>query len=195
MDIDLPSRTQIAGMLHALFPPGRAYQRFDLGGVVREKSVFKSFLYAVAGPWLDMETIFAQALYEFSPNSMTEITEDLWMEEYGLPDACDPWGSDVAIKATTLGGTSAAYYEGLLSERGYAADMRWLKGHDAEFPGVHSTLHVVLNSSESGPAYQEIDMANWTLNTSALGEPDLSGAICILDEVIPAHCAVTYEIT
>jgi uncharacterized protein YmfQ (DUF2313 family) len=96
------------------------------------------------------------------------------------------------VQAT--GGTSLAYYEGIAEALGWAVDMRWLKGDDAVYPGVVATLFISIDISESDSNWTETRFNNWTLGESRLGDPDTSLLSCALDRIIPAHCAIAYEV-
>lgn len=45
-------------------------------------------------------------------------TNDLWMREYGLPDACDPF-PDLCTKVAAIGGTRCEYYAELAARLGW----------------------------------------------------------------------------
>ena len=193
MSLECPAQDDIYLGLLALLPRGRAWQTHD-GSIDRADSVLKSFWYAIAGVVEGVETDICGTFDEFFCATASDDI-DLWQEEYGLPDDCDPWGDDVCAKVATLGGTSAAYYMALAEDLGYATEMRWLTGDDAEFPGVHSTLHVVIDTALSAALPSPLTLGIWVLGApgveGALGTPDTSRLECALDRIIPAHCQLT----
>lgn len=180
----------------ALLPRGRAWQTHD-GSIDRADTVLKSFWYGIAAVVEDAETAMCGTFDEFFCSTASDDL-DLWLEEYGLPDDCDPWGDDICAKVSTLGGTSAAYYQALAADLGYATEMRWLTGDDAEFPGVYATLHIVIDSVASAALPAAPAYGAWVLGapgaSGALGTQDTSRLICAIEKILPAHCELTSEV-
>ncbi len=187
-----PTRDDVTEQLLALLPRGRAWQNHASVAVLSQQSVLKRFWRAVALPWTALETAICDAWDNMS--CATAISDrDLWLEEYGLPDECDPFGDNLCGKAGSTGGTSTAYYAERIAALGYNVSLRWLKGFDPQFPGVTATLHAVIHpgtiSSQPG-----MTVGNARVGVARLGEADIVRVICVLDRMIPAHVAITYEI-
>lgn len=190
-----PDRERSWLMFMASLPRGRAWQTHD-SGIPRDESLLQRFWYAVAGPWTALEEAVCATIDEFFCATAT-VDLDLWLEEYGLPNDCEPFGEDLCAKVKARGGVSIAYYRGLAEDLGWDTQMRFLKGGDDEFPGVHATLHVTI--LPTSPNFIEpLDVENWELgddiHDSVLGEGNGALLVCTLDRVVPAHVAITYAI-
>lgn len=192
MSLSAPSREEVYQTFVALLPRGRAWQTHD-GAVDRNESVLLRFLYALASVFAAAEAAIAACYDEFFAASAAADL-DLWREDYGLPSACDLFGDDVAAKALCLGGTSAGYYQEVAARGGWVTTMRWLNGTDAQFPGVASTLHVIVDSAASTAGRDIAYSGLAEAGRSAVGFPNPAALICGLENILPAHCAVTYEV-
>lgn len=173
-------------------PPGRALGASD-GTIRREQSILRSLLYAMAGVLADADTAIDAMVDEFYC-STTSDDRDLWNEEYGLPDDCNIFGDDLCAKSTFRGGVSLAYYASLAEALGVSAALQWLKGDHADYPGVHSTLLVVIDAANSSAFVDEIFVDDFEVEDAGLGDPDVSSFVCALERVIPAHCEIIYEL-
>ena len=132
-----PTRSQMIEIARALLPRGRAWQNHeelanarDPGGFNR--LVFNPDAFNVDQPpsvlwqfWASVAEFFTFAAQracalrlEFWCATETE-TNDLWMEEYGLPDACDPF-PDLCAKVAAIGGTRCEYYAMIAARAGWA---------------------------------------------------------------------------
>jgi uncharacterized protein YmfQ (DUF2313 family) len=188
----MPTQDQIAEMLFSLLPPGRAFQQYG-SYVDRSDSVMKRLFYAIAETWYKMEVKLAQLMDEMSPGT-AESTLDLWWEDYGLPDECDPFANDLAAKVSARGGTSAAYYQDIANSLGWTTTMRWLTGSDATYPGVRSTLYVGISlASPAITNFQAAQVGIAQVGVCRLGEPDTGQILCVLDRLMPAHAAIISE--
>lgn len=193
MSLDCPSQDEILENMLALLPRGDAFQSND-ATVDQTTSVMQAFWAGVSGPMFTLSNAICATYDEFFSFTADEDL-DLWQEEYGLPDDCDPFGGNLVAKVQTQGGTSIEYYEERALALGWDTEMRFLKGDDPEFPGVTSTLHVVIKTATSPAALVPVThFSNWVLGTSPLGEPSTTSLICALDKIIPAHVAITSEV-
>jgi len=184
-----PSLDDTAGALLALLPPGAAWQSGDLI-IGRDKTVMRRLIRALATGFNDVELAIADLFDElFVTTAKTDL--DLWAEDYGLPDACDPWGNNVVAKATATGEgrRDLGYYASLAAAAGWVADLSWVKTG-----GTVSTLHVAVNTRLSRPIATELALGNWELPYMPLGAPDPLRLVCQLAQVLPAHVAITYEV-
>jgi hypothetical protein len=178
--------------IRSLFPEGPAWQTMD-ATVERDVSIMQQLIYAMGKVVYDFEYACYDTLSEFFC-ATTNDDLDAWFADYGLPDECDPFGTNLCAKVQFNGGVTLQYYENLIAELGWQADLRWLKGNDPEFPGVVSTLYVKIDLAASSGHLAWLDFSNWEIGIGALGEPDQTDLICALERAIPAHCAIMSEI-
>lgn len=181
-------------VLRRLLPQGRAWQSHD-AAIGRDVSVLQQALYAMAGPMAAMDEAAVAMADEFYCSTASQDV-DLWLLDYGLPDDCDPFSASLCDKVLFTGGVSLGYYEQLVLAAGWSVDLRWLKGNDDTYPGVYATLHAVIDSANS-PAVTEgaaILDGSWTLPDKHLAIVTAEDVVCLLDRIIPAYCAITYEV-
>ena len=207
-----PTRDEVTEMFLSLLPEGLAWQSKD-GAIAVEDSVLKSFWYGIAGPWTELEDAICAQFDELfvattsDPAPFSEALSsnlgdgvfgdrDLWLADYGLPDDCDVSGASLDVLVAAAVGTEIDDYEALAAALGYDAQMRWLRGNDVEFPGVHSTLHVVIDSlsSASSALSSTSTFDTMIFDDIIFGDPEVVPLICVLDKMIPAHCAITYSV-
>lgn len=189
-----PTQEETYKALMHLFPYGPAWQR-DGEQVPIDDSTMRKTVNAIAMELNTYELAICQAFDElFCATTIND--KDLWMEEYGLPNDCDPYGDNLCLKVGVIGNTRVGYYEELVADMGWDTDMRWLKGGDPVYPGVISTLHVKVYTSSSPSYHPETDFSNWDIGKSPLGKSlqDIQNLVCTLSRIIPAHCAITYEV-
>jgi uncharacterized protein YmfQ (DUF2313 family) len=189
----VPTRDECADMLLSLMPPGRASQRFG-AYVIRNNSQLKRLLYALSGAWYDLEVSMGQLINEYSPATATQNL-DLWKEDYGLPNACDPFGDNLVTKVGTTGGSSIQYYTDLATALGWHVDMRWLTGYDPVYPGIRSTLYIGIHSdSPTVAGFPTATVEDSAVEDAIVGDPDLTLFLCVMDELLPAHAAIIHEV-
>jgi hypothetical protein len=165
----------------------------ELPSLARD-TVMKKFLYAMASYWATkLEDLLCRTLNEWFCFASV-MDKDLWEADYGLPDACDLYNANVCAKVSSRPSTSIDSILDLLTQNGYAADARWLKGTDVDYPGVWSTLVVTINPHIS-PAYTESTALPFPLDdTHALGAPDPTQVQCMLERHVPLECAVIINV-
>ena len=133
-----PTREEMIDIAIASLPRGRAWQtdeggpdRGNIGGFQRnafqedafanshrEPSVLFQY-WAAIGEFLTFAAQrFCALRLEFFCATETE-TNDLWMEEYGLPDECDPF-PDLCSKVAAIGGTRCDYYAMIAARAGWS---------------------------------------------------------------------------
>jgi hypothetical protein len=177
-----------------LMPKGTAWDNTELS--YERGSVIRQFMSALALSWLHFEDAMCISLDEWICRTSDEDI-DMWARDYGVPDACDIYNMNLCAKVEHASGgpPDAQYLLDLLSANGYVATGRWLKGSDAEFPGVYSTFRVVINTTLS-PAYKQGAVLNFALGHNVkLGLATLADLDCMLERYIPAHCAVSMATT
>jgi len=111
-----PEKTEILPQVLRLLPRGRAWQTHE--GLPAEGSVLRRY-WSAWSALLAFATERLCALHaEFFCASATE-TRDLWLAEYGLPDACDPSGGDLCLKVSMQGGTRGEFLEEVAARYGF----------------------------------------------------------------------------
>lgn len=173
-------------------PTGPAWQSED-AAIPREISVMKQFWYGVSLALYDVHSAIIAAHDEFFCRSITDDF-DLWWEEYGLPDQCDPFANNLCAKVQTQGGTSIAYYEERAADLGWATEMKWLQDDDPLYPGIRATLLVIVDSANSETSFNVGHVGTWVLGVQPLGAPPTGELTCALDRLIPAHNAILVEV-
>ena len=111
-----PTADEITPQLLALLPRGRAWSTHD-GGPHPGTPAY-GFWYSVASVWEWVNGRICALAEEFTCGRQSE-THDVWMEEYGLPDGCDPF-PDLCTKVAAIGGTRCEYYVAIAARAGWA---------------------------------------------------------------------------
>lgn len=188
------SQDEAFAVLRRLLPTGKAWQSGD-ASITRDVSVLLQVISAIAGGMADADEAITAMVDEFFC-STASVDLDGWLNDYGLPDDCDPFSSSLCDKVLFNGGVRLGYYEDLVAAAGWAVDLRWLKGSDETYPGVTATLHAVIDPANS-PAFtadRAVLDGTWSLANGSLGELDPLAVVCLLDRVIPAYAEITYEV-
>lgn len=156
-----PTRDEIVSQLLALLPRGRAWGTHD-GGPIPGSTLYR-FWTAVADVWASINGRICDLAREFFCASQVE-TNDLWMEEYGLPDGCDPF-PDLCSKVAAIGGTRCEYYTAICAAAGWAIDCADVNdscgakaggakaGRAMAGPGIRSALLVIRVRLGESPAF------------------------------------------
>jgi len=133
-----PTAADILAAALAILPKGRAWQSNEGGPVApidrafdpasfsntafstryRRGSTLYRFWKAVAETFAFLNQRLCDLRLEFWCATHKE-TDDLWMAEYGLPDACDPF-PDLCTKVAAIGGTRCEYYAEIAARMGWS---------------------------------------------------------------------------
>lgn len=201
-----PTRLQIFRQLLLLLPRGKAWQS-DVPAGSRPFTVMHTFWFAVADFFYQLTQLLCALRLEFWCATQT-LTRDLWLAEYGLPDACDPF-PDLCAKVAALGGTRCEYFSAIAAQAGWAIDCENVFSEICAMFGTYqlgeiglggqggaATIHVTVHLSQS-PAYLGRLETQPLLGAFQLGKlltcaPDISSLVCLLDRVVPAHVTVIY---
>lgn len=191
-----PTQEEIYGQILHLLPPGGAHQTDDLSGGI-EESTLRSFWFAMAGVFYEADVKVCSTFAEFFCHSMVEDV-DLWLEEYGLPDKCDPFSEDVCAKVAAAGkrGADLPFLTAIAARLGWDVTLEWLKGDHPSYVGVRSTILITISESTSAAALVT-DLSNWELPDMALGDVatvDFSSLLCLIERALPAHIGIVYEV-
>jgi hypothetical protein len=136
-------------------------------------------------------------------------TDDLWMAEYGLPDACDPF-PDLCTKVAALGGTRCEYYAALAARAGWSISCDTVTGDCGDYAGfaevgcaqtgtanAGATIVITVNLSQSPAFIAPIEAGayagNFQVGGSLACDPDISPLVCLLSRVVHAHVITRYE--
>jgi hypothetical protein len=222
-----PTAREILASALKIIPKGRAWQSneggpregasiaFQLGGFegdafatkYRKPSWLLRFWKSVAEVYEFTNHRLCDLRLEFWCATQTE-TNDLWMAEYGLPDACDPF-PDLCSKVAALGGCRCEYYAEVAARAGWSItciDELSRCGAQAGFamagrarPGSQSAakiqIIVDLNSSTSytgGPRLLPLAGRLKAGRPLACG-PDISPLECIMARVVHAEIQIAYS--
>jgi uncharacterized protein YmfQ (DUF2313 family) len=134
-----PTPTDILNATLALLPRGRAWQTeeglppdgavpgFAPGAFsdafstqTSRFSVLRQYWQAVSEVFSFMTQRVCALRLEFWCQTETE-TNDLWLKEYGLPNACDPF-PDLCAKVAAIGGTRCEYYQFIAERAGWSLE-------------------------------------------------------------------------
>lgn len=226
-----PSRSELIDVAMAALPRGRAWQTneggpdrgagggFQKGAFqndafsieYREASVLYQYWSAVAEFLTFAAQRFCALRLEFWCATKRETT-DLWMEEYGLPDACDPF-PDLCTKVAAIGGTRCEYYAEIAARAGWSigcssevvncgsrAGCRALAGKARPGRPLNiGTMTITVFMNES-PAFQPV-MRNLPPVSGRFRAgrrhscgPDLTPLQCLLARVVHAEIKTVYEV-
>lgn len=195
------TQPQALDQLIKLLPRGRAWTTNV------ETPVRLGFLGAMASIWAWLDQRLCAARLEFFCHLKRE-TEDLWLADYGLPDACDPF-PDLCAKVRAVGGTRCDYYVEIAARAGWSifcvdrscgaqaglsragcavAGLGWRRGELA--------IRVDLGAS---PAYAGGYRTPPQAGAMMAGQPfacppDISALRCLLERVVHAHVLIVYEL-
>lgn len=224
-----PTAPEILASALKLLPQGRAWQSHDGGPregadiafqpnafagdafatTYRKPSILLRFWKSVAEVYAFVNQRLCDLRLEFWCATHSE-THDLWMAEYGLPDACDPF-PDLCAKVAALGGTRCEYYEAVAARAGWSVACvtsstrcgipagRAKAGCATAAGGTSSSrIQLVVNLAKSRaytggprlPAKAGRMMAGRAMTCG----PSIDPLDCIMSRVVHAEIEITYRI-
>jgi hypothetical protein len=198
-----PSLEETHHQVLALLPPGRAWRSHE--GGPEQGSVLWSFWRAAARVIQALEARVCALREEFWCQTLVE-TRPEWLNDYGLPDACDPF-PDLCAKVGELGGQRCDYFVAVAARAGWAIacvpDISARAGcmqagcaaPGPADPQATLRIRVTLAASPSygGPTQRPFQAGCATAGASLACGPDLGPLICILSRILPAHLTPIYE--
>lgn len=192
----------------AYLPRGRAWQTHE--DFEATDSTINNVCEALADVFEYLNQRFCALRDEFWCATHVE-THDLWLREYGLPDACDPY-PDLCAKVTAKPGSRCEDYSLLAGQHGWAVSCTDVNNDCATQVGEcfvvgcditggaipASSIRLVVNLDES-PSYVGAFETGPFAGALQAGlplacEPDITPLKCILERVIQAHIEVVYEV-
>lgn len=222
-----PTRLQVFRQLLMLLPRGRAWQTGDPAGQAytltmaqagfaqtgmfqtldRKLSVLHAFWSAVADYFYQLTQLLCAVRLEFWCATQSQ-TNDLWLAEYGLPDACDPF-PDLCAKVAALGGTRCEYFSAIAARAGWSIDCDNVFSAICAMAGAYqagqigvggeggaATIRVTVHLNESvaylGRLESQPLAGAFQAGKLLTCPPDIGALICLLDRVVPAHVTVIY---
>jgi uncharacterized protein YmfQ (DUF2313 family) len=224
-----PNKAQILQNLLPLLPRGDAWQSSEPPGqvftvsmaqpgmfqsgmvqtLVNPPSVLHQFWAAIADVVAHVYKRFCDLQLEFFCATATE-TLDLWNEEYGLPNACDPF-ADLCAKVGITGGTQCDYFQSVALSAGWSIECVSPQASICAMMGAAllgctfmggtqgvSSIIVTVNLEESsafqGAIQTQSLMGIYLMGLQTACAPDITGLTCILDQIVPAHVQTVYEL-
>lgn len=208
----------------ALWPAGRAWPVSDgstptnylnwltalIGSPAAWPSGFVQAAYsaAIAAVRNYIETRLCALRLEFWCATQSE-TNDRWLIEYGLPDACDPF-PDLCTKVAAIGGTRCEYYAEIAARAGWSISCTTINddcgtalgdfeigctGLGGSIGAATILITVFLNESSAYIAPLETGpfIGNFQIGGSLACDPDITALRCVLDRVIHAHIVTIYQ--
>jgi len=138
-------------------------------------------------------------------------TDDLWMAEYGLPDACDPF-PDLCTKVAAIGGTRCEYYAEIAARSGWliscvedvvtcGSRAGFSRAGRAKAGGTLglATLKIIVSLNSPALAGTGRNLASRAGRLRAGRRqscgPDLSPLRCILSRIVHAEILTLYEVS
>lgn len=204
--IRCPSLDETLASVLALIPRGRAWQNSPF--TTDEETIQRRFWWALADPAQQIDTRLCALTDEFFCSTANE-TLDIWAQEYGLPDGCDPF-SDLCAKVDAVGDTTPAYAEAAALLRGWSVTIEeqfitaGMSGYaglgmaGASLVGAEQgvTWQVTINTATS-PAWEGagegVPFAGLMLAGDALAcLPDISSLECVLRRIAPAQVDLVF---
>jgi hypothetical protein len=224
-----PTKAEILDAIFALLPRGRAWQSNEGGPRSGYASAFQSdafqedafamksrapsilnrFWTAIASVLEYVNGRLCDLRLEFWCATHKE-THDLWMAEYGLPDACDPF-PDLCTKVAAIGGTRCEYYSEVAARAGWTISCEVARSGcggragcskaGRSRPGNRLAAAIVIIRVFTGlsPAYVGGRRAPAKAGRMKAGRglscgPDINPLRCILDRVVHAEILTHYEV-
>lgn len=136
---------------------------------------------------------------------------DLWMQEYGLPDPCDPF-PELCVKVSATGGQTCEYFQEIAGRAGWGITCEsglqmcgfmmgcTYAGPGALAGGAKGNLMVITVSVPDSPTYHaypdQVAYAGCFFAGHMLGcgPKDIIPLQCLIERIMPAHVEVDYVI-
>lgn len=202
-----PTAPEILASALKILPKGRAWQSNE--GGPRVGAWLYRFWQSVAEAFAFANQRLCDLRLEFWCATHNE-THDLWMAEYGLPDACDPF-PDLCAKVAAMGGTRCEYYAAVAARAGWSvacvinnkrcgSKAGCARAGNAVAGGGASSsrIQLIVNLAAS-PAYKGVPRLLPKAGRMKAGRamkcaPSIEPLECIMSRVVHAEIEITYGI-
>lgn len=199
-----PTQAEIVPQLLALLPRGRAWSTHE--GAPQPNTTIWKYWNALAAVWAFVNKRICDLRLEFFCFSANE-TLDLWNQEYGLPDGCDPF-PNLCAKVAALGGATCAYYATIAATLGWS--ILCPSATACSLPaGCIEAAMVVGGGETPGNLHVFVDLENspaFVGSAQTLGPvagfleagmpvycgPDLTALDCLLQRIVHAEVQIVY---
>lgn len=222
-----PTAREILASALKILPKGRAWQSNEGGPregaeIAFQPSAFEGDAFATRyrrPSYLLRYWKAVAEVYEFLNQRLCDLrlefwcathkeTHDLWMAEYGLPDACDPF-PDLCAKVAAIGGTRCEYYTEIAARAGWSITCvdgltrcgsqagRRAKAGRAR-PGSQSAAKIqIIVDLNTSPAYTAGPRRRPLAGKMKAGRPlacgpDISPLECIMARIVHAEIEIAY---
>jgi hypothetical protein len=223
-----PTKLQVFRQLLMTLPRGKAWQSSEPAGqaftatmaqsgfaqagmfqtLYRPLTVMHAFWSAVADYFHQLTQLLCALRLEFWCATQSQ-TRDLWLAEYGLPDACDPF-PDLCAKVSALGGTDCNYYRQTAARAGWSISCEPLfsaicfqlgtfqlgdtgLGGEGGAATIRITVDLLDSTAFQGGIENQPQLGAFQLGNTLNCGPDFSPLVCLLDRIVHAHVAVIYQ--
>lgn len=179
-----PTADDLIGQYLMLLPRGRAWGE---GGVGRlPGGIIRGFMYFCAIVLAAYHAAICRLLPEFWCFSATQ-TAAYWLEEYGLPDPCDPF-PDPCSKIIATGGPTCANLVALAA----VAGLEITCGPGPEPASILITANLPA-PPDNGKAHHGLRLAGCYLAAQEIDCADaLPAFACVIERIVHAHVKVFY---
>lgn len=182
-----PTAEQLIGQYLMLLPRGRAWGE---GGVARTTSgVIYGFMYFCAIVMAAYHAAICALLPEFWCFS-ADVTAAWWLEEYGLPDPCDPFPNPCS-KIVASGGPTCVNLVALAALTGIAIDCAPGPQPASVLITVHLPSPPVSDGHAQNGRWVGIYQAGEYIDCGVAGTP----LDCLLQRIVHAHVTIFYAFT
>lgn len=201
-----PTQADLQPQILAILPRGRAWGE---GGPGREVGgVIYQFWWAVSGVYALLHAAICQLALEFFCQTQT-LTTALWLEEYGLPDGCDPF-PNLCAKVAAFGGVTCSFYQEIANAIGWSISCGiecseplgtlFLMGSTSLGATTNAATLIVAVNLEESPAYTGVQavglvMGLYRMSLPASCGPDLTSLDCTLKRIVGAHVNIVYVVS
>lgn len=182
-----PTADDLISQYLMMIPRGRAWGE---GGAARlPGGIIYGFLYFVATLMAAYHAAICALIPEMFCFSAT-TTANWWLEEYGLPDPCDPF-PDPCTKMLATGGPTCANLVAIAALTGLTIDCA---------PGptqasILITIHLPHAPASDGYAHNRRDAGCYQAGQKLVCDDAAGSFVCFLERVVHAHIKIYYAYT
>lgn len=223
-----PTAAEILAAALAILPKGRAWQSNEGGprdgaDVIFQADAFQNDTFATLYRKPSILLRFWKSVaevFEFVNHRLCDLrlefwcathkeTDDLWMAEYGLPDACDPF-PDLCIKVAALGGTRCEFYQEIAARAGWSVQCveltarcggqagcakagRAQAGNTAAQNRIELIVNLGASAAYTGGPRLSPQAGRMKAGRAMTCGPSIVPLECIMSRVVHAEIQITYK--